>query len=84
MNLRQSERLCVASHPWMLRFLFSCVFQIPIHDPEVPVFDIIQPVLQYPADGGYYWSVKSWSVLSFTPFPLSLQPRSWSHPHAGH
>lgn len=42
------------------------VVQIPIHDPEVPVFDIIQPVLQYPADGGDWYSVKSWSV-SFIP-----------------
>jgi len=35
---------------------------IPIVDPEPPVFDIIQPVLQYPGDGGNYWSVKSWYV----------------------
>jgi len=36
---------------------------IPLVDP-VPsqVFDIIQPVLQYPGDFGYYWSVKSWYV----------------------
>jgi len=35
---------------------------IPIVDPEPPVFDIIQPVLQYPGDDGNYWSVKSWYV----------------------
>lgn len=35
---------------------------IPKVDPEVPGFDIIQPVLQYPADEGYGWSVKSWYV----------------------
>jgi len=35
---------------------------IPIVDPEPPVFDIIQPVLQYPGDYGNYWSVKSWYV----------------------
>jgi len=35
---------------------------IPVVDPEPPVFDIIQPVLQYPGDAGDYWSVKSWYV----------------------
>jgi len=35
---------------------------IPLVDPEPPVFDIIQPVLQYPGDSGNYWSVKSWYV----------------------
>eukprot|EP01089_Gocevia_fonbrunei_P012672 TRINITY_DN305_c0_g1_i1.p1 TRINITY_DN305_c0_g1~~TRINITY_DN305_c0_g1_i1.p1 ORF type:complete len:311 (+),score=70.68 TRINITY_DN305_c0_g1_i1:36-935(+) len=35
---------------------------IPIIDPEPTVFDIIQPVLQYPGDNGNYWSVKSWYV----------------------
>jgi len=35
---------------------------IPLVDPEPPVFDIIQPVLQYPGDAGNYWSVKSWYV----------------------
>jgi len=35
---------------------------IPMRDPEVPGFDIIQPVLQYPADMGDGWSVKSWYV----------------------
>jgi len=35
---------------------------IPIVDPEPSVFDIIQPVLQYPADSGNGWSVKSWYV----------------------
>jgi len=35
---------------------------IPIVDPTPPVFDIIQPVLQYPGDNGNYWSVKSWYV----------------------
>jgi len=35
---------------------------IPIVDPEPPVFDIIQPVLQFPGDNGNYWSVKSWYV----------------------
>jgi len=35
---------------------------IPIVDPKPPVFDIIQPVLQYPSDEGYGWSVKSWYV----------------------
>lgn len=34
---------------------------IPKVDPEPSAaFDIIQPVLQYPGDGGDYWSVKSW------------------------
>jgi hypothetical protein len=28
---------------------------IPIVDPTPEVFDIIQPVLQYPADSGYGW-----------------------------
>jgi len=35
---------------------------IPIIDPEVPVFDIIQPVLQYPANTGSDWSIRSWYV----------------------
>jgi hypothetical protein len=36
---------------------------IPIVDPEpTAAFDIIQPVLQYPGDGGSYYSVKSWWV----------------------
>jgi len=35
---------------------------IPVVDPYPPVFDIIQPVLQYPGDNGNYWSVKSWYV----------------------
>src|SRR5690606_13416454 len=35
---------------------------IPIIDPTPEVFDIIQPVLQYPGDYGDYWSVKSWYV----------------------
>eukprot|EP01119_Soliformovum_irregulare_P020625 TRINITY_DN670_c0_g1_i2.p1 TRINITY_DN670_c0_g1~~TRINITY_DN670_c0_g1_i2.p1 ORF type:complete len:292 (+),score=45.28 TRINITY_DN670_c0_g1_i2:3-878(+) len=35
---------------------------IPIVDPQPAQFDIIQPVLQYPGDGGDYWSVKSWYV----------------------
>ena len=35
---------------------------IPKVDPEPEVFDIIQPVLQYPGDNGNYWSVKSWYV----------------------
>jgi len=35
---------------------------IPIIDPPPNVFDIIQPVLQYPGDYGNYWSVKSWYV----------------------
>jgi len=35
---------------------------IPIVDPTPEVFDIIQPVLQYPGDYGNYWSVKSWYV----------------------
>jgi len=35
---------------------------IPIVDPYPPVFDIIQPVLQFPGDNGNYWSVKSWYV----------------------
>jgi len=36
---------------------------IPIVDPDPSgPFDIIQPVLQYPGDGGNYWSVKSWYV----------------------
>jgi len=35
---------------------------IPKVDPLVPGFDIIQPVLQYPADSGEGWSVKSWYV----------------------
>jgi hypothetical protein len=28
---------------------------IPLVDPEPSVFDIIQPVLQYPGDDGDYW-----------------------------
>jgi len=35
---------------------------IPVVDPEPPVFDIVQPVLQYPGDYGDYWSVRSWYV----------------------
>jgi len=35
---------------------------IPIVDPEPPKFDIIQPVLQYPAEAGNSWSVRSWYV----------------------
>jgi hypothetical protein len=36
---------------------------IPKVDPDPEgVFDIIQPVLQYPGDWGLYWSVKSWYV----------------------
>jgi len=35
---------------------------IPVVDPEPAVFDIIQPVLQYPGDRGNYWSIKSWYV----------------------
>jgi hypothetical protein len=35
---------------------------IPKIDPPPQVFDIIQPVLQYPGDDGNYWSVKSWYV----------------------
>jgi hypothetical protein len=36
---------------------------IPVVDPEPQeAFDIIQPVLQFPGDGGRYWSVKSWYV----------------------
>jgi len=35
---------------------------IPKIDPIPPIFDIIQPVLQYPGDNGDYWSVKSWYV----------------------
>jgi hypothetical protein len=35
---------------------------IPIIDPTPRIFDIIQPVLQYPGEGGDYWSVKSWYV----------------------
>jgi len=35
---------------------------IPIVDPEPTVFDIIQPVLQYPRDDGDGWSLKSWYV----------------------
>lgn len=35
---------------------------IPKVDPQVPVFDIIQPVLQYPGDYGEYWSIRSWYV----------------------
>ncbi len=36
---------------------------IPKVDPlPTGAFDIIQPVLQYPGDGGNYWSVKSWYV----------------------
>lgn len=39
---------------------------IPKRDPIQPagVFDIIQPVLQFPGDGGSYWSVKSWYVTT--------------------
>jgi len=36
---------------------------IPIVDPQPPVFDIIQPVLQYPGDeSGSDWGVKNWYV----------------------
>jgi len=35
---------------------------IPIVDPEPTIFDIIQPVLQYPGLNGNYWSVRSWYV----------------------
>jgi len=35
---------------------------VPLVDPQPQVFDIIQPVLQYPSDNGYGWSVKSWYV----------------------
>jgi len=35
---------------------------IPKIDPIPKVFDIIQPVLQYPGDNGSYWSVRSWYV----------------------
>eukprot|EP00162_Nutomonas_longa_P008684 comp18719_c0_seq1/m.33985 comp18719_c0_seq1/g.33985 ORF comp18719_c0_seq1/g.33985 comp18719_c0_seq1/m.33985 type:complete len:349 (-) comp18719_c0_seq1:109-1155(-) len=36
---------------------------IPKVDPwPSKEFDIIQPVLQYPANGGNYWSVRSWIV----------------------
>jgi len=38
---------------------------IPKVDPEPSTgFDIIQPVLQYPADAGDYFSVKSWYVTT--------------------
>lgn len=38
---------------------------IPKVDPEPSSgFDIIQPVLQYPADAGEYFSVKSWYVTT--------------------
>jgi len=35
---------------------------VPIVDPTPTKFDIIQPVLQYPADSGAGWSAKSWFV----------------------
>jgi len=36
---------------------------VPVVDsPPTTAFDIIQPVLQYPGDSGFYWSVKSWYV----------------------
>ncbi len=36
---------------------------IPLVDPEPATpFDIVQPVIQYPADTGSGWSVKSWWV----------------------
>jgi hypothetical protein len=35
---------------------------IPKIDPNPGNFDIIQPVLQYPADSGSGWSLKSWYV----------------------
>lgn len=35
---------------------------IPVVDPDVAGFDIIQPVLQFPGDRGDYWSIKSWYV----------------------
>lgn len=35
---------------------------IPKVDPAPKVFDIIQPVLQYPADSGQGYSLKSWYV----------------------
>eukprot|EP01116_Phalansterium_solitarium_P011016 TRINITY_DN26629_c0_g1_i1.p1 TRINITY_DN26629_c0_g1~~TRINITY_DN26629_c0_g1_i1.p1 ORF type:complete len:301 (-),score=39.08 TRINITY_DN26629_c0_g1_i1:160-1062(-) len=51
---------------------------IPIVDPDPKEFDIIQPVLQYPADSGNGWSVKSWyvtltnDVLYTTEIPASV------------
>jgi len=53
-----------ASPPDVL-FLFTGLQNIdwvPKRDPNPDGFDIIQPVLQYPGDDGYYWSVKSWYV----------------------
>jgi len=53
-----------ANYPSVL-YLFTGlqdVNWIPIIDPQPSVFDIIQPVLQYPADSGDGWSVKSWYV----------------------
>lgn len=35
---------------------------VPIVDPTVPNFDIIQPVLQYPANSGSGYSARSWFV----------------------
>jgi len=35
---------------------------VPLLGPAPSDFDIIQPVLQYPAEGGNYWSVRSWYV----------------------
>jgi hypothetical protein len=51
-----------AKEPAMLYFFpgLQNVDWIPKVDPEVPGFDIIQPVLQYPGDLGRYWSVKNW------------------------
>lgn len=53
-----------ASYPQVL-YIFTGlqnVDWIPIVDPRPATFDIIQPVLQYPADSGSDWSVKSWYV----------------------
>jgi hypothetical protein len=52
---------------------------IPLVDPEPKAaFDIIQPVIQYPADGGNHYSVKSWWVTldmgaAYSP-ELALEP----------
>ncbi len=75
----------------MVDFLFTGLQNIPwipLVDPEPDhlntPFDIIQPVIQYPANGGSYWSVRSWIVSlgglggqTFASTEVPLQPGDW-------
>jgi len=66
------------SQPPEVLYLFTGlqnVDWIPIVDPAPQVFDIIQPVLQYPGDGGNYWSVKSWYVTLDAGYIVSNEVR---------